>query len=198
MLLLPSVILSGAVMWRECERRARIAGDYLANILEAMPSKRPRPYAYLITHSLGAFAALHAAQQLYANGRVPLGVSKVFGWYTFAGALPSSAFGATGIFNRAPYLVKGVDFYPDDRKPYTFHSAGDAVLLSLYALANPGVVAMGQAGDVSIGADGKPPSWNVDTTSTTGINHGSDQYFRAARCQICRTVFVDCDRSGCA
>jgi hypothetical protein len=91
------------VMWREYERRAGIAGDYLANLLNPYKPIRANKNI-IISHSLGSYVVAHAAHKLY-NSR-PNDPARFKLWFACASALPSNVFApATGMFPKAPKLV---------------------------------------------------------------------------------------------
>ena len=98
------------VGWRELESRAKIAGEYLANLLNAANIRGIR---LMSSHSLGSFATAS-----FLRKRLEVGEKQgPFYWMSFAGAVPFDAF-AEGPFKALLKSVKGEFknyFSPSDR-----------------------------------------------------------------------------------
>lgn len=88
----------------ELERRAKIAGSFLAPFLAAVPAGQDTPL-FVFSHSLGTFTTAHMAQRLYSPAQGDVG-GRVRHWFAAASAVPATAFTpGSGIFDRAPRLV---------------------------------------------------------------------------------------------
>jgi len=169
------------VVWREYERRARVAGDYLATMLTPYTGGFTAKHV-IMSHSLGSYTVAHAAHKMYTAR--PNDSPRFRYWFPMASAVPSNAFAPTGLFYNAPKIVQvrvGM--------VRVYHSAVDQALSTIYFLANSGsVLAMGQIGASCSSSTSCPYVYNEDTTLISREAHQGLIYFASVMPMVASQV----------
>ena len=144
-----------AVLWRELERRAQVAGDHLHTLLSPLPRGIDNGL-FLFSHSLGGIVSAHMANRIYSENPNDGGLFRA--WYCMAAAIPANGFQRTGEFLYAPFLTRG------EAKTEVYYSFFDDILSTAYVLANSHL-AMG-----NVGSGVRRPDTSIRNRDTTALS----------------------------